>query len=248
MDAPAIKPASQTDWRIITADEVMKWAAGSKKPWSDEVCKEIAESLTKIRCDPPLPKLKNGMHWERSIDWATSPPKIGEWRPEPDTDIDHQWQKFQVATDAAKLLLNNVSALLWHWEGLQQWPETNGGYPAIKAVEGALLAAQPFIDWPFGKSDGPPYRSSSNVWHMPAVVVAGIIGKALARSGQRAPKFTKESAATRVVHEALKRMGCPANLFGLSAIEQFLGRRKAKLARLAEQARRAVAEAEAKFK
>jgi hypothetical protein len=224
MDAPAVKPIpAEAVSHTITQAEVMKWAEGSKKPWPDTACEEIAAGLTRMSwvSDPPLPVLKKGKHWERSVDFATEPPKIGEWQAKPDID-DGRWWDFQAATDATNILLASIPRMLRFFEGLQSFPKTSGGYPAIKAVEAALLAAQPYIESPFGKREGPPYRPSSNVWHMPAFVVAGIISKALVQSGQRAPKFARTSVATQVVHEALNGMGYPA--VNESAIAMYLSR------------------------
>jgi hypothetical protein len=174
------------------------------------------------------------MHWERSIEWdrsaPTSPPKLGEWQAKPDTD-DDQWWDFQAASDAAKLLLASTPRMLQHWDGQQWAPETRDGYKAIKALEDALSAAQPYIEWPFGKYKRQDYRERPRPknWHLLAVLIANIIVKALIQSGHRAPGLAANSIVVRVVCKALARMGYPdINMVTHSAVGAYLTRRAAK--------------------
>ncbi|HEY5305929.1 MAG TPA: hypothetical protein VIJ52_04590 [Pseudolabrys sp.] len=209
----AIKPIPVgVDSHTITAVEVQKWSANARKPWPNDVCAEVAAGLNKMQwfSDPPLPLLKDGERRERSIDFATSPPKIGEWQAVPDLD-DDQWWDFQAAADAAKTLLNSVPAMLAHSDGLRWAPKTRDHYAAIEALRDALVRSMPYIEWPFGKYEPQDHRKKSRPsdWHMPAVVIAGIISRALVqfKVRSRAPSFSRDSIEAQVVHEALTRTG-----------------------------------------
>jgi hypothetical protein len=144
---------------------------------------------------------------------------------------------------------------LRHWEGLQRAPETRDGYKAIKAFGDALSSAMPYIEWPFGKYERQDYRKRPRRknWHLPAVLIAKLIERALIDSGRRKTSTTSGSTVVKVVREALIRMGYkigsgqPGKI-GTSASEREKGTIAAHLtswknsqALLAKQARLAVA-------
>jgi hypothetical protein len=197
----AVKP-TPLDARTITPAEVQDWF-GRRSP-TEAACAEIAALLTKMRwaSDDPLPTLRDGMRWAWPRDQA-EPVQV------PDIDPDPYWD-FQAATDAAKTLLASFPRMLRHWDGLSWAPETSGGYTAIEATEDALLAALPYIEWPFGKYERQDHRKKMHLadWHMPALVIKNIVSEALMKCGRSsAPRFSRDAAATRVVHNALARMG-----------------------------------------
>ncbi|HEY4981610.1 MAG TPA: hypothetical protein VII24_06650 [Pseudolabrys sp.] len=213
MDAPAVKPIPKIDKRTITPAEVMEWSAHGRKPWPSEACDEIASRLTKMRWpgDPDTPYMPRSPSWPKGWDPPPSDPAA----------IDPWWDPKKAAI-AAKALRDDIPAMLWHWHWMQWTPaETRpgqkpmrlrGGYEAIEQFRIALNAALPYIEWPFGKYERQDHRKKSRPsnWHMYAVVIAGIISRALVQSGRRrAPSFARDSAAARAVYEALSRMGHP---------------------------------------
>lgn len=194
----AVKP--ETHSRTIAAADVKQWF-GRKAP-SEAACSEIAERLTKMR-------------------WASDPQAtFTPWVAEPDVDAD-RWWNFEAATSAAETLLAAFPRMLRHWDGLRWAPETSGGHPAIKAAQEALLAARPFIAAPFGPYERQDHRKRVRPadWHPPALAIKHILIQVLKRGGERAPHFSRDAAATRVVHEALAQMGYKTSRRGDTASE-----------------------------
>jgi len=205
----AINPVPESDPRTITAAEVHEWSAHARKPWPSEACTEIATRLTLMRWkgDPPDP--------------PDSP-----WMPKQEAGPDLWWD-FQGATDAANTLLASAPAMLRHWDQMRWAPETRGGYEAIESLRDALVRALPCIEWPFGeyKRQGHRNKPRRSPWHMPAVVIAGIVSSALRADDRRAPSFARDSPATRVLHKALARIGYYVET---NTIATYLTRRAAK--------------------
>jgi hypothetical protein len=196
----AVKP-TPLDARTITPAEVKDWFG--RRPPAEAACTEIAALLTKMRwaSDDPLPALRDGMCWAWLPDQA-GPVQV------PDIDPDPYWD-FRAATDAAKTLLAGFPRMLRHWDGLMWSAETSGGYPAIKAAQDALLAALPYIEWPFGAYERQGHRTKMRLadWHMPALAIKNIVSEVLMKCGwSSAPRFSRDAAATRVVFNALARM------------------------------------------
>jgi hypothetical protein len=187
----AVKP--QTDPRPITAAEVNAWSACCRSPWPGEACTEIAACLTK-------------MQWPGDL-----PPKPGA--PPPDPTTEDPWWDTRAATAAVKALNDDIPAMLWHWErAAHPWsPETRDGYAAIKALRDALVHALPYVEWPFGKYERQTYRNRPwpSKWHIPAIVVAGIIGDALMKAGRPSKSTARDSVLVKIVRRALIRMGYP---------------------------------------
>jgi hypothetical protein len=205
---PAVKSIPEVASRIITAAEVRKWSANGHKPWPSEACTEIAASLTKMRWPQDLPESR----------------KPGEPRPPwdpppPDPATEDPWWNPPGATAAARALLEDVPAMLWHWHWMQWAPEARpgqkpirlrDGYKAVEQLRVALNAALPFIEWPFGEYKRQDHRKKSRPsdWHMHAGAIAGNIRRALMQSGRRrALGFSRDTAEALVVHEALMRIG-----------------------------------------
>ena len=78
-------------------------------------------------------------------------------------------------------------------------------YDAMKALDDALAAAMTCF-YPFGELGKPSRRKRRNAWHMPAVLIAHFIGKALVASGHDTPNLDRTSAVVRIVQTALTRM------------------------------------------
>jgi hypothetical protein len=198
--------------RTITLAEVTKWFENCHKPRpSDAICNEVAERLTKMRWPndigppyvPPPPKPPN---WPKRRKW---PPPVRN---------DDAWWDFQGATDAAKMLLNSIPAMLAHLDGLRWAPETRDHYAAIEALRDALMRSMPYIEWPFGKYERQDYRKRPREnyrkrprpkWHLHAVLIAAIIVKALIQSGRRKTSTARDSTVVKVVRKTLSRMGYP---------------------------------------
>ena len=107
------------------------------------------------------------------------------------------WDDFQDAADAADKLHANIPAML----ARLKWPETRNGYNAIKAVGDALEAAKPYLG-----NRKPSHCKRPKLWHIPTLLVAHTVGKALAMSGHE-PSLERDSVLVGAVNKALCRMG-----------------------------------------
>ena len=245
---PAIKPNID---RTITGAEVSGWfACGRKPPPSEDACFEIATHLTKTRwaSDPPVPAIPNDMHWKRAYPWSV-------WFPEPD-DVDLWWDSpvwdLEKAAASAKALLNDVPAMLWHWHWMQgtrvetrpgQKPaRLRGGYDAIERLRVALDAALPYIEFSVGEYErlDPRKAKRPKDWHLPAIVAAHFIGKALCSEST-----ARDSVRVRVVTTALERMGYWVEN---DTIHQYLKGRAIEQKLVGEKSKRAVERAVAECK
>lgn len=192
--APGV--AEIDDGRTITAAEVSAWFKRGRGPWpSIHSCAEVAAGLTKMRwgSDHPLSELGEPFNAEP---W---------WDPEK-------------AAAAARSLLDDVPAMLWHWRRLRETPyETidgrrpkrlRGGHKAIEQLQDALNAAIDYVEFPFGQYERQDHRKRKRPkpWHAPAVLVTSLIVAALKKAGHTGAT-DKNSAAVRIVHHALSRMG-----------------------------------------
>jgi hypothetical protein len=144
-----------------------------------------------------------------SFRWPGDPPDPPDspWlikEPEPDPD---RWWDFDGAFDAANLLIKSAPAMTSHWRKLEWAPETRGGTQAIETLEKALVAALPYIEFPFGTYPRQTGRKKPKPWHIVAVMIAHHVIKALSDAGQANPAISRNSVAARVVQRALIRMG-----------------------------------------
>lgn len=185
-----VKAARHASSRIITAAEVRDWFGKSRKSLlGDTQYREIAAFLTKIR-------------WPSDTGPLFQPcPVVVE------TDEADRYWDFDAAFAAAKLLLESMPAMLRHWNGLLWAPETRGGHPAIKALQDSLTVALPYIEWPFGEYVRQTGRKKPKPWHLPALMVARVVVKAMIEAGHDEPSITRNSVVVRIVRTALIRMG-----------------------------------------
>ena len=199
---------SQHASRTITAAEVRGWFGSSPKSRLGATqYREIAAYLTKIR-------------WPSDTGPLFQPCPVAV---EPD-EADRYWD-FGAAFAAAKLLLESMPAMLRHWNGLLWAPETRGAHPAIKALQDALTVALPYIEWPFGVYERQTGRKKPKIWHLPAVMVANIVIKAMIEAGHDDPGITRNSIIVRVVCKALIRMRYPhVHMITASAVGAHLTR------------------------
>jgi hypothetical protein len=206
-----VKASRHASSRTITATEVRAWFGKSRKSrLGDAQYREIAAYLTKIR-------------WPTDVD--------GLLGPQPPTDKleSNDYWDFDAAFAAAKLLLESMPAMLRHWNGLLWAPETRGGHPAIKILQDALSIALPYIEWPFGRYERQTGRKQPKVWHLPAVMVARVVVKAMIDAGHDDPGITRHSIVVRVVCKALIRMQYPhVHMITASAVGAHLTRRDKK--------------------
>lgn len=173
--------------RTITAAEIRAWIGKSRKSrLGNAQYREIAAYLTKLRwpCD------------------SNSIP--ASWPSSVEIESDDYWN-INAATDAAKSLLESIPAMLTHWNGLLWAPETRGGYAAIKTLQDALVIALPYIEWPFGYYKRQTGRKKPKPWHIPAVLIAKTVVKAMIEAGHGEPGITRNSVVARVVRQALIR-------------------------------------------
>jgi hypothetical protein len=119
---------------------------------------------------------------------------------------DDRWWDFDGATEAAKLLIESGPKMLKHWEGLRWAPETRPGYEAIGKLGEALAVALPYIEFPFGEYEPALGRKKPKDWHVPVVIIFGIIASALSQSLGN-PRLSRNAIMIRVVRSALHRMG-----------------------------------------
>lgn len=201
-----MKLSQRTASRTITGAEVESWFGTSSKSRLDrkQYC-GIAAYLTKIR-------------------WPSGPDNVLDPQPaKVETEPDKYWDF--AAFDAAKLLHKSLPAILSHWAGLLWAPETHGGYPAIKALQDALVIALPYIEWPFGQYERQTGHKTPKNWHLPAVMIAKVLIKEMIAAGHHDPGITRNSVVVRVVNEALIRMGYPhVEMITASAIGAHLSR------------------------
>jgi len=175
--------------RTITAAEVGEWFRSSKtRAPSAAICEEVAAWLTRMRgpSDPEDDRT--------SLDSATQPID------------DDRWWDFDSATKAAKILIESGPKMLKHWDGLRWAPETRPGYEAIDKLGEALAVALPYIEFPFGQCEPALGRKKPKDWHVPAVLIFGIIVKALGQSFGT-PRLSRNAVMVRVVRSALLRIG-----------------------------------------
>jgi len=222
--------------RIISGDEVMEWFARGHKPWPTEKdCADIAARLTKVRWPgEELPAIGDDEQWQ--IDYPSWPDGPPVFRRVP-YKADPWWDPEKAAT-AARVLLHDFPAMLWHWRGMrhtraetlpgQKPARLREGYAAIKRLGDALEAALPYVEFPFGKYRRQDHREGMRLkpWHVHAVAITPMIVETLRRSGHPIPahlrKITHNTAAVRIVREALVRMGYDKNIIKPPAIAQFL--------------------------
>ena len=218
-------------WRTITLADVKVWFENCKKPRpSDAICNEVAARLTKMRWPrdigppyvPPPPKPAN---WPKRRKWPPPVRNDDAWWDQ----LDDVVRRAQTAAAALKALEGTLPAtleLLERWQrdeqlrqelGLWlqreqlQWVPKTDAYEAVIALSKALARALPHIKFPFFRAferkDHRQKRRPKN-WHLPAVLIANIIERALIQSGRRTTSTTSgDSTVVKVVRNALARMG-----------------------------------------
>jgi hypothetical protein len=139
--------------------------------------------------------------------WTIGPSPFKRW------DL---WDIKEGAT-AARMLLKQAPAMLAHFERLRDTPSKTisgqipllEGFAAIERLRIALEDALPFVEHPFGKGDSQDHRKRKHPkpWHALAVAVTPVFVAALRQSGHHVGGVKDNSAAVRLVHEALLRMG-----------------------------------------
>jgi hypothetical protein len=159
--------------------------------------------------------------------WASDPPKPSlsrEMAPEEVEEAEAQWWNFRGAITSARELSGAIPKMLKHWEGLRKWPETRDGYDAIEKLREALATATPYIELPFGPYEPAIGQKSPKPWHLPAVLIAGLLISALAKSTNRSQSLGKNSVIIRVVCKALNRMGHCEKKIDAGAVSKYVTR------------------------
>jgi hypothetical protein len=158
--------------------------------------------------DQLLPEIGDGMWWVKTgnpLD-PNSP-----WVAEP-CDETGPWWDPEKAADAARVLIEDIPAMLRYWNRTLSPVPGRDGCDTIERLRVALDAAMPFIEFPFGEYDREearkrrlhPKRPKS--WHASAIAVAYVIIPALQQSGHTVRGTSHDTIAVRIVHDALDRM------------------------------------------
>lgn len=221
MRSAVAKSIPETGTRSITHAEVMNWFARGHKPWPTEKdCADIAARLTKMRWPgEELPAIGDDEQWQIDYPGSDGPPVYQRvpYKADP-------WWDLEKAAASAKVLLDNIPAMLWHWQRLQTTPyETipgqkpanlRGGYEAIERLRVALDAALPYIEFPFGEYERQDHRKRKRpkAWHAHAIAITPIIADALRQSGHPVRGTTHNTALVRIVRQALVRIGHDKNI------------------------------------
>jgi len=205
-----VKSSPKDASRRITAAEVKEWFGDSRQA---QLCESqyyrIATRLTNF-------------HWPGDPPAHPDSPWLPKVITEPDDD--RRWD-FRAVTDAAKLLRDSMSKMLAFQEGLRPTSQTRGGYRAIKTLQVALLAALPYIEWPFGQYERQTAYKEPKKWHTYAFLVALVTIDEMINAGHIEPGITRNSVVVRVVQKALIRMGIPqSKTLSNTAIGAFLTR------------------------
>jgi hypothetical protein len=178
--------------RTITATEVESWFGRSKKlQLRPEKYGEIAAGLTKMRwpSDRPAAKVRSNL----GINQKSA----------------RSFWDFEAATKAAKTLLDDMPAMLSHWQEPEWSPEHQSAYNAISVLNEALITALPYIEWPLGPYEVATGRKAPKDWHMPSILIAKSVIKALVAAGDDAPGITHNSLVVGIIQKALIRMQFP---------------------------------------
>jgi hypothetical protein len=186
----AIKPEIN---RTITGAEVMEWFKRGREPWpGEELCAGIAADMNK---------------WL----WPVDPRPIY-----PEQDFADPWWDTVKAAAGVKALLDDVPAMLWNLHRMR----SRSGYDAIERLRGALDAALPYIEFPFGKYERQDHRKRKRPkpWHAHAVLITPMIADALRQSGHPVRGATHNSAVVRIACEALVRIGYDRNIIKPAAV------------------------------
>lgn len=157
------------------------------------------------------------MWWVKAIPGDPNSPRVAEpYQADP-------WWDSEKAADAARLLREDIPAMLWFWRRMRTTPaETRPGqrpmrlrrgYDAIEQLRDALDAAMDYIEWPFGQYDREEARKRHlhpkhpKPWHASAIPVARVIIAALRQSRHTVEGTSHNTIAVRIVRDALARMG-----------------------------------------
>jgi hypothetical protein len=200
--------------RTITPAEVKTWFGQSRQQkLKPAIYSKIAADLNKLRWpSDPLPK-------DRS---RPTTRKSGLW-------------DLNAAANAAKTLLDDMPAMLSHWQEPKWSPEHQAAYKAIRALNGALIAAMPYIEQPLGPRKGSTGRKAPKDWHMPSILIAKLVIWALMEAGEDAPGVTHNSLVVRIIQKALVRMQFPqSGTLTRDAIGAHLKRRSKKYGTLTQ--------------
>ena len=114
---------------------------------------------------------------------------------------------FKDVSKAAKTVLASIPIMLSSWEQMLPTPETRAGYEAIRVLGKSLSSAMPYVEYPWGyyeENRGHPPKD----WHLPAVVIANTITRALVQGGHKRPaRSSGNTILAQVIQTALVRMG-----------------------------------------
>lgn len=114
---------------------------------------------------------------------------------------------FKNVSKAAKIVLANIPTMLASWDRMLPTSETRAGYEAIRVLGESLSSAMPYVEYPWGYYEE-NRRHPPKDWHLPAVLIANTITRALLQSGHRRPAMSSgNTILSQIIQTVLERMG-----------------------------------------
>jgi hypothetical protein len=114
------------------------------------------------------------------------------------------WDMAEVA-DAAETLHEAMPKLVTFWGALRTNDEVRAGHEAVKQLSDALATALPYVKHPLGAYERNQKKRPKEL-HLPAVIIANALDKALSEAGHTKPAFSRNSIPVRVIHAILIRL------------------------------------------
>jgi hypothetical protein len=105
----------------------------------------------------------------------------------------------KAAAKAAKTLLDDMPAMLSHWQEPKWSPEHPEAYKAVSALNAAFTAAVPYIERPLGPYKATTGKKRPKDWHMPSILIAKCVISAFTAVGEEALGITHNSLVVGVV-------------------------------------------------
>jgi hypothetical protein len=174
---------AHTEPSPITVLEMRQWL-GKKygSSLSDEACKALVDLVRRMATPPRRPQQTAA-----------------------DDDLPEWYWDIRAVMDAAETLHEAMPKLVTFWASLLTSDEVRAGHDAVKQLSTALAIALPYVKYPLG-----PHERNQNktpkTWHLPAVIVANALERAIGEAGPTKPAFSRNSIPIRVVHAILIRL------------------------------------------
>jgi hypothetical protein len=101
----------------------------------------------------------------------------------------------------------NLPVWCWDMAEVADAAETlhEAGHEAVKQLSDALATALPYVKHPLGAYERNQKKRPKEL-HLPAVIIANALDKALSEAGHTKPAFSRNSIPVRVIHAILIRL------------------------------------------